>query len=264
MKLYHITALVASFTGSAMAAMPTVLPEFKDEKQLATWRAEQQSAQASTAATAEAMAFYTGKPYLASAGGYAFKYRNYKPELARWTSEDPSGFPDGANNNLYVNNMTLNSIDLLGLDIYQITNTNAVAGGGHTAMLSGSGSNYQIQSYGSGTSGSGMSSQSSSPGLSIQNFSSQSAAMSAARSQGYNQQNHWNTTPSQDSAARNAFSSNANSGNYQLATHNCANAVTAGLGAANVNHTTDTNVPNLLHVANSREADDTGIINVTE
>jgi RHS repeat-associated protein len=114
MKLYHITALVASFTGSAMAAMPTVLPEFKDEKQLATWRAEQQSAQASTAATAEAMAFYTGKPYLASAGGYAFKYRNYQPELARWTSEDPSGFPDGANCNFYAPKPT-SELDFQGL-----------------------------------------------------------------------------------------------------------------------------------------------------
>jgi RHS repeat-associated protein len=45
--------------------------------------------------------FYTGKPYLAESGSYAFKYREYNPETTRWTTVDPSGFPDGANNRLY-------------------------------------------------------------------------------------------------------------------------------------------------------------------
>jgi len=45
--------------------------------------------------------FYTGKPYLAESGSYAFKYREYNPEMNRWTTVDPSGFPDGANNRLY-------------------------------------------------------------------------------------------------------------------------------------------------------------------
>ncbi|MCK9589566.1 MAG: hypothetical protein M0Q93_09425 [Terrimicrobiaceae bacterium] len=45
--------------------------------------------------------FYTGKPYDSDMGAYTFKYRNYDPELNRWTTADPSGFPDGANNQLY-------------------------------------------------------------------------------------------------------------------------------------------------------------------
>ena len=45
--------------------------------------------------------FFTGKPYDADLGGFLFKYRNYDPELNRWTSADPSGFPDGVNNRLY-------------------------------------------------------------------------------------------------------------------------------------------------------------------
>lgn len=45
--------------------------------------------------------FYTGKPYIAETGSYAFKYREYNPEMARWTTVDPSGFPDGANNRVY-------------------------------------------------------------------------------------------------------------------------------------------------------------------
>ena len=99
---YKLTfALVASLTSSAFAAFQAPLPEFKNEKQLAEWRAEKASEATSQGYAAEETAFYTGRPYLASSGGYAFKYRSYNPELARWTSEDPSGFPDGANQNIY-------------------------------------------------------------------------------------------------------------------------------------------------------------------
>ena len=45
--------------------------------------------------------FYTGKPYLAESESYIFKYRDYNPGLNRWTTVDPSGFPDGANNRVY-------------------------------------------------------------------------------------------------------------------------------------------------------------------
>jgi len=59
--------------------------------------------------------FYTGKPYIAETGGYAFKYREYNPEMNRWTTVDPSGFPDGANNRVYVKN-PINHFDSNGLD----------------------------------------------------------------------------------------------------------------------------------------------------
>ena len=103
MKYRYLIALAAALTGTAFAAFQAPLPEFKNEKQLAAWRAEM-VAKPAAKATTEDPAFYTGKPYVASTGGYAFKYRSYNPELARWTSEDPSGFPDGANNQLYSNN----------------------------------------------------------------------------------------------------------------------------------------------------------------
>jgi len=67
--------------------------------------------------------FYTGKPYLAESGSYAFKYREYNPETARWTTIDPSGFPDGANNRVYVPNPT-SEFDSLGKQVsmvYSIT-----------------------------------------------------------------------------------------------------------------------------------------------
>ena len=104
MKTKLTLALAALITGTAFGSMPKVLPEFKNEKQLAEWR-EEMAAKHATTSTSDVRssaldvpsAFYTGKPYVESTGSYAFKYRSYNPELVRWTSEDPSGFPDGAN-----------------------------------------------------------------------------------------------------------------------------------------------------------------------
>ncbi|MDD5263165.1 MAG: hypothetical protein PHD76_15080 [Methylacidiphilales bacterium] len=86
------------------------------------WKAvekEQAAAQASAPAadSRELKAdgfFYTGKPYVAELGAYSFQFRNYNPELQRWTTADPSGFPDGANNYKYTNRPTY-AMDLLGL-----------------------------------------------------------------------------------------------------------------------------------------------------
>ena len=78
------------------------------------WREEQKSRPTSQNYSNEESLFYTGKPYLASSGGYAFKYRSYNPKIARWTSEDPSGFPDGSNNQIYSRN-PLSGIDPNGL-----------------------------------------------------------------------------------------------------------------------------------------------------
>jgi RHS repeat-associated protein len=115
MKTHTMTlALAAIFGNTAFAAFPAAMPEFKNEKQLATWRAEQAS-KADTRTAEETHAFYTGKPYVDSTGGYAFQYRSYNPELARWTSEDPSGFPDGANGYISVNNQVTNEFDPNGL-----------------------------------------------------------------------------------------------------------------------------------------------------
>ena len=59
---------------------------------------------------------FTGKPYDADLGAYVFPCRNYKPELGRWASADPSGFPDGVNGQIYAANPTL-QLDSTGLDI---------------------------------------------------------------------------------------------------------------------------------------------------
>ena len=46
--------------------------------------------------------------------GYVFLFRNYRPELAKWQTSDPLGYPDGWNNFAYVNNGVANRIDWLG------------------------------------------------------------------------------------------------------------------------------------------------------
>jgi RHS repeat-associated protein len=56
---------------------------------------------------------YTGKPYDVVTGMYNYGYRDYKAEVARFTSEDP--IRDGSNWYAYVNNDPVNWIDPWGL-----------------------------------------------------------------------------------------------------------------------------------------------------
>jgi RHS repeat-associated protein len=130
MKTKLSLALAALLAGTAFGSMPKVLPEFKNEKQLAEWRAEMAAKAESDPSTLNVRsstldvpsAFYTGKPYVESIGTYTFKYRSYNPDLSRWTTEDPSGFPDGANGNVYAPRPT-NGLDPCGLDTVTVTGT---------------------------------------------------------------------------------------------------------------------------------------------
>jgi len=56
---------------------------------------------------------FTGKPQIGGLG-YAFLFRNYRPNLGKWQTADPLGYPDGFNNFAYVNNKVTNSFDWLG------------------------------------------------------------------------------------------------------------------------------------------------------
>lgn len=133
MKTTHVLlAAVLAATSAIQAAttehkLPAPMPAFKTPEQLAVWRKEMnEKAKAADALaakqsnfepTASTSAFYTGKPFLQDTGSYAFKYRNYDPELNRWTTIDPSGFPDGANNTIYSAN-PLTNFDNNGLTLY--------------------------------------------------------------------------------------------------------------------------------------------------
>ena len=63
--------------------------------------------------TADAGAFFTGKPAVGDLG-YTFLFRNYRPTLGKWQTSDPLGYPDGWNNFAYVNNSVTSAIDWLG------------------------------------------------------------------------------------------------------------------------------------------------------
>jgi RHS repeat-associated protein len=58
--------------------------------------------------------FFTGKPHVDGLG-YAFLFRNYRPELGKWQTSDPLGYPDGWNNFAYVSNKVISTVDLFGL-----------------------------------------------------------------------------------------------------------------------------------------------------
>ncbi len=92
------------------------------------WEAVRAEAAAKKAAAADKAAvetaqsggdFFTGKPFDADLGGYVFKYRTYDPHLGRWTTPDPSGFPDGANAFGYVAD-PMRALDPSGLQAYWI------------------------------------------------------------------------------------------------------------------------------------------------
>ena len=58
---------------------------------------------------------FTGKVFVKELGGYSFLHRLLAPELSRWTTFDPSGFPEGTNNSLYVKSDPCGDVDPLGL-----------------------------------------------------------------------------------------------------------------------------------------------------
>lgn len=60
--------------------------------------------------------FLTGKPFVQELDGFVFKHRNYSPFTARWATPDPSGFPDGKNQYLFVKCDPVNWYDRQGLE----------------------------------------------------------------------------------------------------------------------------------------------------
>jgi len=141
-------ALAAILAGTSHAAINGKKPAFMDKQQLAAMRA---GAASNAIKETEDPAFFTGKPYLASTDTYLFRYRSYAPNVARWTSEDPSGFPDGANHNIYLNNSVTNGFDPDGLRRREVdtrsiipTNTGWQSAGYDYPMF---GNNYHRTAY---------------------------------------------------------------------------------------------------------------------
>ena len=62
---------------------------------------------------------FTGKPYDKDLQAYVFPNRDYDPSIKRWRTSDPSGYPDGINNQFYAVIPTI-GLDPLGLKTYYI------------------------------------------------------------------------------------------------------------------------------------------------
>lgn len=58
---------------------------------------------------------FTGKPFVEELDSFVFKHRNYSAVNCRWSTADPSGFPDGPNNYLYACNNAVTNVDPTGL-----------------------------------------------------------------------------------------------------------------------------------------------------
>jgi RHS repeat-associated protein len=122
-----IALSVFTHTGHAVSELPAPKPEFLNREQLVKWNTDQGLAKVQKTAGLEnseskgGVSFFTGKPFEADSGSYLFKYRAYDSELNRWTTADPSGFPDGANNKIYCSN-PISEIDPLGLWEWSVIN----------------------------------------------------------------------------------------------------------------------------------------------
>jgi len=125
MKSRMIQIVIAlGLMAATVMTQASVLPEFMNARQLVAWRAQHSAPVAAVQASDEPTLFFTGKPFDSTSGTYLFKYRSYSPTLARWTSADPSGFPDGANNFQYCLNYPTGFKDKNGLK-YTVAGTDA-------------------------------------------------------------------------------------------------------------------------------------------
>jgi len=62
----------------------------------------------------------TGKHYDEDLEAYVFPYRFYRPDLMRWTTPDPVGYPDGFSSYAY-SSSPVNEFDPFGLDVWSNT-----------------------------------------------------------------------------------------------------------------------------------------------
>jgi RHS repeat-associated protein len=189
--------------------------------------------------------FFTGKPYVKELGA-VFLFRNYRPELGKWQTSDPLGYPDGWNNFAYVNNWVISCIDRLGTDIYHVNASGAVSGVGHSgAIVGNSQSGYRIINHGGGNTD---------PNVvhswnnTYNSVSEALNTLNAGRTgdEAFDRIQRWETSSAQDDIAYTAML-NAASETYNPLTNNCWQAVQVGVEqvfAFSSLYVSDTIIPN--------------------
>lgn len=109
MKTKHII-IAAAFAASAItvapasaAALSAPLPKFQSQEQLRSQLPNAKTSPTSRGSQIrDSEVFFTGKTADSNLAKYIFRFRNYDPELSRWSAVDPSGFADGPNNQMYI------------------------------------------------------------------------------------------------------------------------------------------------------------------
>jgi RHS repeat-associated protein len=164
--------------------------------------------------------FFTGKPYVEDLGA-VFLFRNYRPELGKWQTSDPLGYPDGWNNFAYVNNWVTNNYDWLGaIARHYLDTEGGISGSGHSAWVFGNNNiGYTAYDYGPISSGSG-------PGVRTQHFDSLTEAENFLQKRvdtgasAYDKCQEWDTSSTQDNDMINA-ANNYIGESYEPDYHNC-------------------------------------------
>ena len=64
---------------------------------------------------------FTGKLFVEELGSFVFKQRNYSVVDSRWITADPTGYPDGNNNYMYVHGDPMARFDAYGLEQVTLT-----------------------------------------------------------------------------------------------------------------------------------------------
>ena len=181
-------------------------------------------------------AFFTGKPLVGELG-YAFLFRNYRPEQGKWQTADPLGYPDGWNNFAYVNNEVTSAIDRFGTDIYHVYDSDS-SWHGHSASIIGNPQDgYKAYNFGGAGGGYTMGDQNDKTYATAQEAL---AALNKGREgiYEYDKVQKWDTTPEQDKKAQDANKAHIDAGGYGEILNNCTDAVEAALDAADVKHST--------------------------
>jgi RHS repeat-associated protein len=79
---------------------------------------------------------FTGKSFVEQLGSYVFHHRLYSPETLRWSTKDPTGFPDGINNSLYVCGDPVSKLDPLGTsEVHTTEDSNRVNPNGSPSVI---------------------------------------------------------------------------------------------------------------------------------
>jgi RHS repeat-associated protein len=135
-RLCRALVLGLALSGSALFAAATTVQPLADPLKIGTDTYYLNDHLATTVATVDAVgliaqieseafgqsitnnaanARFTGKPFDEDIDAYVFPYRNYRSNVMRWATIDPSGYPKMKNNQTYPSNPIL-KIDMSGLD----------------------------------------------------------------------------------------------------------------------------------------------------